>query len=575
MKADDELEELLRLWRATRDPRVAALVRAHPDDTLVDLLSRAIAGRPADAAERVRMLVGRDDPRVLDAALAWFQAFPHRRAKGFWDAVFELLASVASPDLIERREVVADAMLTTHTTGSAAAVAARMRRLVALPADLRSLLPEESEWLEGRLRSQGAAISTQEAPLTEEALLDAIARDLDDDAPRRVLADLLLERGDPRGAFVAAQLEGLDPPLRQEQIAAWAGPWLAMMGHVVFSRGFPDQVTLTGHLPRLPKLVGDPHLRTVRAISMRRQWVSPEQTYKRLLRVLRDPVARNVTSLEWLGVPLVEAWADALGSRIRVLGIELRGGEVPALRACRDRWVALEALTVDFAPDVVATEVLELAAHADVATLGLSSVDERLAFADIVAAAGPGVREVGLRDLRAVRGEGGWSYRYVPRDGRLALADYLQLPDGTPVRGPVEGIDIADPSVMPGLTRAPPHRWVRYTGPLDALDPRVLHPDTALVVPRCTPREAVVLVTGLQATRVASVSLPAIEVVRGPSGALDHARLGVRWSEPTHRAVIDALAPLLADAGLVALPSHAEREDFAAAAAGWGLPRGS
>ena len=37
-------------------------------------------------------------------------------------------------------------------------------------------------------------------------LFDAVAADPDDDAPRQVLADALLERGDLRGEFVALQL---------------------------------------------------------------------------------------------------------------------------------------------------------------------------------------------------------------------------------------------------------------------------------------------------------------------------------------------------------------------------------
>ena len=37
-------------------------------------------------------------------------------------------------------------------------------------------------------------------------LFDAVAADPDDDAPRQVLADALLERGDLRGEFIALQL---------------------------------------------------------------------------------------------------------------------------------------------------------------------------------------------------------------------------------------------------------------------------------------------------------------------------------------------------------------------------------
>ena len=45
------------------------------------------------------------------------------------------------------------------------------------------------------------------APSMPAALLAAIHADPDSDAPRQVIADALLERGDPRGEFIAVQLE--------------------------------------------------------------------------------------------------------------------------------------------------------------------------------------------------------------------------------------------------------------------------------------------------------------------------------------------------------------------------------
>ena len=41
--------------------------------------------------------------------------------------------------------------------------------------------------------------------VTEEELLAAVFAAPDDDAPRRVYADWLLERGDPRGEFIQLQ----------------------------------------------------------------------------------------------------------------------------------------------------------------------------------------------------------------------------------------------------------------------------------------------------------------------------------------------------------------------------------
>ncbi|MCX5746805.1 MAG: TIGR02996 domain-containing protein [Proteobacteria bacterium] len=64
----------------------------------------------------------------------------------------------------------------------------------------------------------------------------------DDDAPRMVYADALLERGDPRGELIVLQLRGVDP-IRQAELvathqAAWLGALAPALSEVVFERGF-------------------------------------------------------------------------------------------------------------------------------------------------------------------------------------------------------------------------------------------------------------------------------------------------------------------------------------------------
>lgn len=65
--------------------------------------------------------------------------------------------------------------------------------------------------------ARGAARETPGA--IEARLFEEIARSPDDDAPRHVLADLFLERGDPRGEFISVQLEEeqLGPSLDRAQ----------------------------------------------------------------------------------------------------------------------------------------------------------------------------------------------------------------------------------------------------------------------------------------------------------------------------------------------------------------------
>nr|HEX4316534.1 TIGR02996 domain-containing protein [Kofleriaceae bacterium] len=88
------------------------------------------------------------------------------------------------------------------------------------------------------------------------ALFAAVDAAPDDDAPRRVLADALLELGDPRGELIALQLAPVLDDARIRALldahrAEWAGK-LDLIGDVVFERGFPARVTIGG--PAVVKL---------------------------------------------------------------------------------------------------------------------------------------------------------------------------------------------------------------------------------------------------------------------------------------------------------------------------------
>lgn len=80
------------------------------------------------------------------------------------------------------------------------------------------------------------------------ALVAAVLAAPDEDAPRRVLGDALLETGDPRGELIAVQLAG-DAPQRESQLLMdHASRWRAELGlegcACEFRRGFIEQVTV-------------------------------------------------------------------------------------------------------------------------------------------------------------------------------------------------------------------------------------------------------------------------------------------------------------------------------------------
>ena len=78
----------------------------------------------------------------------------------------------------------------------------------------------------------------------EQALLAAIHANPADDAPRHVLADVLQEKGDPRGQFIALQLAGDEKAanrLLKPNAKKWLGPLAPVLGvDVEFRRGFPS-----------------------------------------------------------------------------------------------------------------------------------------------------------------------------------------------------------------------------------------------------------------------------------------------------------------------------------------------
>jgi uncharacterized protein (TIGR02996 family) len=92
-----------------------------------------------------------------------------------------------------------------------------------------------------------------------DALYAAVHEDPTDDARRAVLADALVEQGDPRGEFIALQLEATkrelnsderqhEQELRDAHEVAWLGPLGEVIAEAFWSRGFVSGVNLRADL---------------------------------------------------------------------------------------------------------------------------------------------------------------------------------------------------------------------------------------------------------------------------------------------------------------------------------------
>lgn len=208
-----------------------------------------------------------------------------------------------------------------------------------------------------------------ERPAPSTSLLDAICSAPDDDGPRLVYADALMEQGDPRGEFIAVQCElghaGLDQARRLElearQVsllsqhgARWLGPLAADAVTASFTRGFLDAVTvldLDSLEAALPTLAREP-VRAVVFATRRRVDVS---------RVLSWPWLSTVRSLDFRGprgalVPLGREGLATLVSTRKLRGLtalsfsgQMLGDEGAARLAASDAFPGLTdfALTSD------------------------------------------------------------------------------------------------------------------------------------------------------------------------------------------------------------------------------------
>jgi uncharacterized protein (TIGR02996 family) len=240
-----------------------------------------------------------------------------------------------------------------------------------------------------------------------DALERAVREDPDDDAARAVLADALLEAGDPRGEFIAIQLrpERTDEQRAREKalLARHAKTWLGPLARVLvgyrFERGFLAAATIDRKKPKLvAELVGHPAWETVTELAgSARIALDPSL---RVLRVLELSSA----DAEREGLP--DAWRDLLIDRRRPIeklvylgprrpsGSHLvHAGELDAVTTC-SALPGLRALTViaGFAPGAIADALAKAPVCKRLQSLEVGGERHRAAsaltpFAPLIAAA--------------------------------------------------------------------------------------------------------------------------------------------------------------------------------------------
>lgn len=171
-----------------------------------------------------------------------------------------------------------------------------------------------------------------------DALYDAVFAAPDDEAPRQVLADALMEQGDPRGEFIALQLQsprsqrserrmqkllerhrtsflrGLEPMVLQPNPQSWERGFLTEASLLLEGLSFdvPDLATLRRvevlSTPAVPTELASPHMRSLREVT-----IAPVSAIPVLFAADR-PLPLETVGLSGPGDP--RFWPDAMAEVI-------------------------------------------------------------------------------------------------------------------------------------------------------------------------------------------------------------------------------------------------------------------
>ncbi len=219
------------------------------------------------------------DPRTASALLALLERAPYGDSRRVYEPVVALLQqigddrSAAALERLAERPTAKASTIRDYFAQALPAAAAEIEALnrVPLPAGDRALVDATREKLGGK---------RPKAPAHREVgqLFDECLARPDDNAPRAVLADALLEREDPRGELITLQLRGDLGEPEQKRVAAllrqnekrWLGDLARVTKLRVWRGGFLDEAELQNHAvaddETWKRAASDPRLATLRVL---------------------------------------------------------------------------------------------------------------------------------------------------------------------------------------------------------------------------------------------------------------------------------------------------------------------
>jgi uncharacterized protein (TIGR02996 family) len=326
-----ELEELVKQWRATRAPELAdEIERKAPKLEALEVLWRARTTSQGEAA--LAAVETLEDPRLTVVLVKCLHAarWPGFGARDLWTRVLARLVA-----LRDARAVFALREAATQPPPFSG---------IANTRELQALFQQTADALEracqGKLPATPSEFFVRSSKgAAAQSSVELVWAKPDDDAVKRVVADALMEKGEPWGEFIALGLELAGKPknkaalqkradaLLNKHAQVFGGPiaFIATRDHWVFEKGF--LVELWADRSLVPRRRWDDaahakHWATVRALHL-----SSSKAPKWWLgAVLKNPASANLRSISVASVELRRARAgepwtvERVGSDIGALG---------------------------------------------------------------------------------------------------------------------------------------------------------------------------------------------------------------------------------------------------------------
>lgn len=346
------IQQLLTQWRAARHPSTSELIQRIGDGLEVSVLR--LPAKKADAARALLAALKSEPPFLLSARLRQAESFARTTTSSLVWPLFEALAklpadpriaTLATRLLVGDVEVPLTSKLTRRLLDCVEAhgddshyralelgfplnlledgLAGRTVRMLQRGLSQRPAGPELPSAERKRLAATKWEVPS--APVGVGSLYAPVWAAPRERGPRQVLADQLLERGDPRGEFISLQLAHASSKRQRTLLKKHGREWLGALVDVVdlkdqppvFKDGFVTEVSVRGVKPAQFLLAADaPEWATVRRVRrglqrITRAMVGLEDAGRVKLEVLKA-VVRDAVPLSLRSVELIAAPDDAV-----------------------------------------------------------------------------------------------------------------------------------------------------------------------------------------------------------------------------------------------------------------------